>query len=249
MLSSNEKIEFLGNNIKIIVSNNHKFCTDTFLLADFSCAKKHYNTVDLGTGCGAIPLLWNRDGVAKHTVAVDIQLDACELLEKSIKINHLEKKISVINDDINNLENKLKKSYYDLVVCNPPYTPIGAGLQNEYQPKKIARHEVKCTIDDITIIASKLLKFGGKFCLCSRPQYLCNVIESMRKSGIEPKKIRFVHSKINKASKLFLIEGKRGRNSSGLIVLEPLILKNHDGSDSDEIKIIYKSYLKNKKGV
>lgn len=89
-LKKNEKIEPLGGTINVIVSDIHKFWTDTVLLANFSQPKKYEKAVDLGSGCGTIPLLWNRDNSTNHTVAVEIQEDACDMLRRSVELNKLQ---------------------------------------------------------------------------------------------------------------------------------------------------------------
>jgi regulator of sigma E protease len=75
---------------------------------------------------------------------------------------------------------------------NPPYKPVGTGIESLSEADKIARHETMCTIDDAVAAAAKLLKFGGRFCMCHRPERLCDIIVSMRAGGVEVKRIRFV---------------------------------------------------------
>lgn len=247
MLLDNEKLEPLGNDVYVIVSDIHKFSTDTILLADFSSPKKHEKAIDLGTGCGAIPLLWARNNENLDAVAVDIQKDACNMLERSIDYNNLKGKICVLNSDIKDLKGKLQSASYDIISCNPPYKQIGTGIVNPNDAKKIARHEHMCTIDDIINESARLLNFAGRLCMCLRPDRLCDVMESMRKAKIEPKKLRFVQQRKNKPPKLFLIEGKRGANP-GIRVLETLFIENDNGGLSDEMIKIYGVYGENKNG-
>ena len=242
MLKDGEKLEPLGNGIKVIVSEEHRFWTDTVLLANFSMPHKNDKACDLGSGCGAIPLIWSRDGVPKKVTAVEIQNNACSMLERSIEYNSLQEKIDVINADLCNLKGIVGFSSYDLVVCNPPYKAAGTGIVNPENAHKIARHEALCTMDDIAQTAAKLLNFSGKFCMCQRPERLSDVILSMRKFGIEPKRLRFVQQRVNKAPKLFLIEGRRGGRPNGLIVEPVLFIEKDDGSFSDEMIEIYGAY-------
>ena len=126
------KIRYTGaddNGIKIIVSGEHKFWTDTVLLANFAMPKKNDKACDLGTGCGAIPLIWSRNNIPKHVTAVEIQENACSMLERSIELNKIEN-ISVINADLRELDGLVKYSSYDMVVCNPPYKAVGTGIVN-----------------------------------------------------------------------------------------------------------------------
>ena len=138
-----------------------------------------------------------------------------------------------------------EKHSFDLVVCNPPYKAVGSGIQNENNFKKLARHEIECSIDDIIKKASEFLRYAGRFCICQRPDRLCDVICLMRKYNIEPKKLRFVQARENVLPKLFLLEGKYGRNP-GLIVIPTLMLENQNGERSDELNKIYNFYGENK---
>lgn len=243
-IKDNERIEQLGKNVKIIVSDIHHFTTDTILLADFSSPLSKDKCVDLGSGCGTIPFLWARDNKGAVINAVEIQSDASELIEKSIKINGFCDKINVINSDLKDLKGKLEFGSFNVVSCNPPYKQIGSGVQSAHHSEIIARHEKECTISDITAVASKLLQFRGRFCLCLRPERLCDVIHAMRKADLEPKRLRFVHQRKNKEPKLFLIEGIRG-GRPGLRVQPPLFIEDDNGNFSDEMKKIYGEYGEN----
>ena len=163
MLKDGEKLEPLGNGIQIIVSSEHKFWTDTVLLANFAKPKKSDNACDLGTGCGAIPLIWCRNAPPKSITAVEIQENACDMLQRSLALNNIQN-ISVINSDLRELDGKVKFSSYNLVVCNPPYKAEGTGIVNPNDAHKIARHEFSCTMQEIIQTASKLLNFSGRLC-------------------------------------------------------------------------------------
>ncbi len=240
-----EKIEPLGNGMKIIVSDEHKLWTDTVLLADFSAPKKKDNACDLGSGCGSIPLIWLRNGSPAHVTAVEIQKDACSMLERSIKLNGLAGKIDVINSDLRELSGKVQAGSYDLVVCNPPYKADGAGIKSSSTSKLIARHESMCTVEDVVSAASLLLNFSGRLCMCQRPERLADVICMMRKYDVEPKRLRFVQQRPSKPPKLFLIEGKRGGRPGGLTVETVLFIENENGGFSQEMIDIYGAYKEN----
>lgn len=239
MLKNTEKLEHLGANIKVIVSPIHRFWTDTIILADFAMPKPHETAVDLGTGCGTIPLLWCRETPPKHITAIEIQSDGADLARRSVQLNSLDHKIDVINDDLRNIKNILPHGQFDLVVCNPPYKHIGSGIVNPHEGKKTARHETTCTIEDVAFCAKHLLRFGGRLCICQRPERLCDVIDAMRKASIEPKRIRFVQANVKKAPKLLLVEGKLGANKGGLVTMPTLII---DENICDEMTRIYKCY-------
>ncbi len=242
-----ERLEPLGKRVEIYVSERHHFTTDTILLADFAKAKKTDKAVDLGTGCGTIPLLWAREDPPCEISAVEIQEEAVDLLTKSIEHN-LEngienaRNISPLCCDLRELRDKLPFGYHTLVVSNPPYKPEGTGLKNPDSSKTAARHETACTIDDVCRAASDLLQFSGRFCLCLRPERLCDVTEALRRHDLEPKRLRFVQQRRDKAPKLFLLEARRG-SKKGFLTVEPtLFIEDESGGISDEMKQIYGSY-------
>ena len=241
MLKKGEHFEPLGNGVEIIVSDLFHFSTDTILLADFSKPKSKTKAVDLGTGCGTIPLLWARTNSAMEINAVEIQEQGCDMAKRSAEHNNIGN-INVLNCDMKNLKGILPFGYFDLVVCNPPYKEDGTGIKNPEQEKLIARHENNLSIDDITLTAKNLLQFGGRFCLCQRPERLVDVLSSMRKNDIEPKRLRFVQQRESKNPKLFLVEGKRGSKPSSLIVEKTLFIEDSKGDFSQEMREIYGAY-------
>lgn len=241
MLKEGEKLEPLGGGIKIIVSDEHKFWTDTVLLANFAEPKKKETACDFGCGCGAIELIWLRNGAAKYIYAIDIQQNACSMLSRSLELNGLSDRVSIINGDIKNLP-QLLPTGLDLVVCNPPYTAAGAGLLSDIGSQKIARHQISASTDDIVCAAARQLRFSGRLCMCQRPERLSDIITSMRRYKIEPKKLRFVQQRPSKAPKLFLIEGRLGGRPGGLCVLPTLFIEGSDGGFSDEMIKIYGDY-------
>lgn len=238
----NTHLEPLGNGIEIYVSDSYHFSTDTILLADFSLPSVRKRCAELGTGCGTIPLLWCRHNKSLEIAAIEIQEDACALAQKSVEHNNLYESINIINADLKDLKGRLPFGYYDLVVCNPPYKIGGGGITNPESAKQIARHETECSLDDICNAASKLLQFGGSFCVCQRPERLADVMESMRKFSIEPKTLRLVQQRTSKAPKLFLLEGRRGGKRGFLNVLPTLFIENESGEFSEEMIRIYGSY-------
>lgn len=244
---NNIHLEPLGGKMKIYVSDSYHFSTDTILLANFSQPKGRKKCADLGTGCGTIPLLWLKHNPNLDITAVEIQTDACELAGRSVIYNELDKNLTILNSDLKDLKGKLDFGSFHLVACNPPYKLGGSGIKNTINSKSIARHETECTLDDICASASKLLQFGGRFCVCQRPERLADVMESMRKFCIEPKVLRMVQQRKSKAPKLFLLEGRKNGNRGFLNVLPTLLIEDENGNFSSEMLEIYGDYKENTK--
>ena len=127
---------------------------------------------------------------------------------------------------------------FDVITCNPPYFKCNElSKKNLSIAKMNARHEVSINLSDIISISKKLLKNKGKINLIHRCDRLVEVINLLKMNGIEPKKIQFIYNNQNSSAKLFLIQGiKNGRE--GLIVSDPIILYNNDGTMNDKYKLI-----------
>lgn len=243
---SDFKYEYLGSGIKVAVSKEHSFGTDAVLLADFASPKRNEKACDLGTGCGIIPMLWCRNAQAKEITAVELQekgyLQTCE----SIRVSSVGEKVTAIKHDLKDIKSVLGHASMDVVTMNPPYKAVDSGIKSVSQAELIARHEVECKLDDICSAAAYLLNFGGRLCLCNRPERLCDTIEAMKKNGIEPKKLRLVSKTPYTRPWLFLIEGRKG--GKPFLNIEPnLIMYGEDGELSDEVTDIYGEYKENTK--
>ncbi len=239
---ANIKKEPLGK-FQIYVSDEHTFGTDAVLLADFAGKKLSKNACDLGTGCGIIPLLLLKNGSVEKISGVEIQTPAAEIASKNVELNGLNGAFTVINADLKEIKSALPNAEFDLVTCNPPYKADGAGSQNLSEAERIARHEVKCVFGDIVKAAKHLLKFGGRLCVCHRPERLTDIFTEMRANSIEPKVLREVIQREGKEPWLVLVEGKVG-GKNGLTVLPPLYVEK-DGILSDEMLEIYGDYKEN----
>lgn len=240
-LMENERLELLGGDTKIIVSKNHSFGTDAVLLANFSMPKINETVCEFGTGCGIIPLLWSLNVNYKKAYAIDIQKEACDQAQRSVSINNLSEKIETLHADLRDLKGVLPYNSFDLVAMNPPYMALNKGLTSPNESIKIAKHEICCNINEISRSASLLLKQGGRFSICHKPERLCDIMIAMRNNNIEPKYLRFVAYRQNKDPWLALIEGRKSGNP-GLKVAQTLVMENEDGSANEEVKRIYGFY-------
>lgn len=241
-LKISEHIEYIDGSLKLIVSDSHTFGTDALLLAAFCTPKRKNKVCDFGTGCGIIPFYWLREGVEK-VHAVEIQPLACQQLKRSIELNGLSDRFTLYDCDLRDLKGKAEEGTFDLVSMNPPYTAEGHGIISSSAADKIARHETTLTLNELFTAASRLLKYGGRMCICLRPERLTEAMLEMRAAKIEPKRLRLVSQRDGKAPWLFLLEGKKGRNP-GLIVEKELHIENPDGMPSEEMKKIIGNYKK-----
>lgn len=240
-LLDGEHIEDLGEGVGVVVSKQHTFGTDAMLLAHFANPKRNDIACDFGSGCGIIPFLWIRDGKCKEITAIEIQENGCNQMLRSKELNNSEK-IIILNRDLKEI-NDLQSGSFDLVTMNPPYKIENGGIKNDEEYATIARHETFCNMNDIAKSAARLLRFGGKLCICHRPERVFDAMYSMRENGIEPKTLRFVSKKGDTQPWLVLIEGKRGAKN-GLKVEKNLVAYNDDGTLTSEMLEITEKYRK-----
>ena len=237
------KKEPLGK-FSIYVSTDHTFGTDAVLLADFAGSKKANKACDIGTGCGIIPLLLLKNETAQEVDGVEIQPAAAEISAENIKLNGLEGVFNVHCLDMKEVRGNFTAGGFDLVTCNPPYKAKGAGNKNLSEAAKIARHETLCVFEDVVKAAAYLLKFGGRLCICHRPERLADIICDMRAHGIEPKIYREVIQREGEEPWLILIEGRLG-GKRGMTLLPPLYVEKN-GLLTDEMMDIYGDYKQGK---
>ena len=239
-LKEDERIDDLEYKGLKIIQNKKWFCfgIDSVLLSDFAKEIKNNSTVlDLGSGTGIISILLSKNINAKRIVGIEIQKEVYEMSKKSIILNDLEN-VDFINEDIKNLNKIIENNSCDAIVTNPPYMKKNSGIKNENEMKLISRHEIKCNIEDIIKVSSKLLKDNGELYMVHRPDRLVGIIECLRKYKIEPKKIRFVYSKKEDNSNLVLI--KAVKNAGEFLKIEkPLYIYDENNKYTDEVLEIY----------
>ena len=240
LIHEGERLDELNRNNLMIIQDPSRFCfgMDAVLLSGFAKVKEGETAIDLGTGNGIIPILLSAKTEGKHFVGLEIQPENVDIATRSVKYDHLEEKISIVEGDIVNASERFGKSVFDVVTSNPPYMIGQHGLTNPDSAKAIARHEIKCTFEDVAREASLLLKPGGRFYLVHRPFRLAEIIVTLKKYKLEPKRMKLVHPFIDKEPNMVLLECVRGGNPR-MTVEAPLIVYKEQGVYTDEIYTIY----------
>lgn len=240
-LKENERIDDLEYKDLKLIQNKKGFCfgIDSILLSDYAKnIKKDSYVIDIGTGTGIISILLCNKTNLKKIYGVEIQKDVAEMAKRNIKLNKLEEKFEVINTNIKDIFNYLEQNKYDAIVTNPPYKKVNTGMISIDEKNLISRHEIECTLEDIIEKSSKLLKSLGEFYMVHRAERLVDIMCLLRKYKLEPKNIRFVHSKSNEKPTLILVRAVKNAKEF-LKIDKPLIIYREDGEYTDEILEIY----------
>ena len=240
-LKENERIDDLEYKGLKLIQNKDGFCfgVDSVLLSDYAKGiKKNSKVVDIGTGTGIISILLCKKTELSKIYGIEIQSDVAEMATRSAKLNNLQDKFEVINTNIKDVLEVLEPHKYDAIVTNPPYKKVNTGVKSIDQKQLISRHEVECTLEDIIEKSSKLLKDLGEFYMVHRAERLVDIMCLLRKYKLEPKNIRFVHSRANEKPSLILIRAVRSAKEF-LKIDKPLVIYKENGEYTDEILEIY----------
>lgn len=240
ILLPGERLDDLqANGMKLIQRPDaFRFGTDSVLLADFAAPRRGEKAVDLGCGTGAIALLMAAHQSACEVDAVELQPDIADMARRSVEWNGLTDRVRVHGMDMREAWRVLGAGRFSLAVCNPPYGRSGAALESRSETKRIARHEGDLTPADLAKSAAMLLKNGGRFCAIYPAPRAYELMRAMDGAGIAPKRLRTVHGVAGRAPKFVLIEGVK-QGGEGLHWLEPLVLRNEDGTFTGEWHRIY----------
>lgn len=236
MIIEDETLEDLPSvNCKIIQKKKgFRFTVDSILLVNFLKLKKNTNLLDIGTGTGIMPLLLCRKEEINLITAVEIETEIAKMFEKTIEINSLESKIKLINTDIKNY----KEEPFDMIISNPPYMKLNEGYVSPHDYRAGARHEINLDLKELLINGKRLLKNGGSFNLVYRTNRFMEVLDEAKMLNLNAKRVRFIYSKPNQSSDLFMIEMIKGFKCA-CVVEEPLYIYNEHGEYTEELKKYY----------
>lgn len=225
---------FKGDMIVRQPKNGYRFSIDAVLLAHYAGLRAKEQVLDLGTGCGIIPLILAKKNPKLKIYGIEIQESLAEIALLNVKENQMQDRIFIRCADMKSLHRDMFGNI-DTVVCNPPYRKVFSGRMNPDTQKAIARHEIKIALADITELAKQILSISGRFIVIYPAERTADLLLQMRKSQIEPKHLRFIHSMPDTEAKLLIAEGIRGA-CPGIRIASPLIIYQENGSYAQEVE-------------
>lgn len=230
--------DLLTQELRIIQSDEvFRFSLDSVLLARFASVPPRGNIVDLCCGNGVIPLLLTTRTKA-HVTGVEIQPRLADMARRNVLLNGLEEQIRIVCADLKTYPQTAGSGRFDVVTVNPPYLPVRTGETKLKEHVAAARHELYATLADVVKASAKLVKSGGKVALVHRPSRLAEIMTELRALKLEPKRIRFIHPKIDKEANMVLIEAMKDAKPD-LRLLPPLIVHEPDGTYTQELLDVF----------
>jgi len=213
----------------------YRFSIDAILLADWARdLKPGLKVLDLGTGCGIIPLILGYRCPEIRIYGVELQAEPAKIAAFNVKNNQMEDRIRIFCMDMKDLRQDVTSGTVGCVVSNPPYRRARSGRVNPDSERAVARHEIRIDLYQLLATAGRMLKKSGSFFVVYPAERLADMIAQMRGADIEPKRLRMVCSKGGEGAKLILIKGVKG-GRPGIAVEPPLIIYEDDGSYTPEV--------------
>jgi tRNA1Val (adenine37-N6)-methyltransferase len=212
----------------------YRFSLDAVLLAHYALTGPCARVADLGAGNGVIAVILAYLRPSLKITAIEIQASLAEHARNNFRINRLDQRIEIVSGDIREIASLAPRESYDLVVCNPPFRKSSSGRLSPHEERKIARHEVYGTIRDFLHAGRYLLATKGRMALVYPAVRCVELLDSMRQAGIEPKRLRMVHSYRDAEASLILVDGVKG-GRSGVQIIAPLVIYENAKRYSDEV--------------
>lgn len=229
MKSDSAVTEFLKGRLKVVQGlRGYRFSVDAVLLANFIDEPEDNRIVDLGTGCGIIPLIMAAERHYKEITGVEIQDQLAGYAVESVSLNKLEKKIKILNTDFRSFIDNQPSKLFDAAVANPPYKKPGTGKINPSKEKAIARHEIKCSLEDLVLSASAATKKHAAFYAVYIPLRFDELVTELRKNEYHIERFCSVHPHEGEPASLFMVKAVK-RSSRETVIEPPIFIHESDG--------------------
>ncbi len=218
-----------GGRLKILQKKRgYRFSIDALLLAHFAEPGPDDRVVDLGTGCGIVPLILIFRKKLKRITGVEIQPSLADLARRNAVLNRCSSRFRVWEEDLGRLDQRTKRENFDLVLTNPPYRRVGSGRVNPQTEKAVARHELQTTLEEVLRAAHYLLKDKGRLAMIYPASRVADLMRGLSKYRLEPKRVQFVHSREEEEARLVLVEALKEGHAQ-VKVLPPFFLYDSSG--------------------
>lgn len=230
---------FLDGGLKVCQSRyGYRFSVDAAILAFYAIPDKpDARILDLGTGCGIMPLVTALRYPDVHITGVEIQAELAALARNNVEENGFLSRITIVEGDFLRLRSNDIGPPVDIVITNPPYRRPHSGRVSPQNQRAVARHEIAVSLDGLIKTMRRFLSNGGRGWIIYPVERLAELMASMQAYGLEPKFLKMIHPRIGLEAKRCLLKVVKG-GRPGLIAGPPLVIYNADGGYSDDMRTI-----------
>lgn len=218
--------------------DGYRYSIDAVILAYHAGQIPAGRVLDLGTGCGIIPMIMAFRDPDIHVFGVEVQADLADLAMANVRENRLADRVTIFHQDMKSLFDGMTDGPLDLVVANPPFYPVNTGRINPNRQRAVARHEIKATLCDVMATVRRMVRTGGRFLVIYPAERLCDMMVEMRSVHMEPKRVQMIQPRAGEGAKMVLVEAMKG-GKPGIALPPPLVIHDPDGNYTPEISRIF----------
>ncbi len=218
-------------------ADGYRFSLDALLLADFVRTSDSARIMDLGTGCGIIPMILCCRFPGASVVGIDKNSDMAGLAKDNVLHNGFADRIEILSEDVVKVKRLFPVSSFDGVVANPPFRTSQTGRLSPKAGRDMARHESTAGMAEFLAAAKYLVKPSGRIWFIYHPDRLIEFIRCAGEQKLVVLRMRMVHGICDAPAKMFLVELAKGRKGT-VAILPPLIVRDDRGDYTSEIQAI-----------
>jgi tRNA1Val (adenine37-N6)-methyltransferase len=218
-----ESLEKVGDLTLAQPERGYRYGLDPFLLAAFVRPRLREKVVDIGTGCGIIALLLARKWPTLKVWGLEVQPELADLAKENVARNSLGDRCTILEADARQGGALFPEESFQRVVSNPPFRPPATGRISPEPQRALARQEISLTFANLVASASSLLGHGGVLDFIHLPERIPEIFRTLTEGGLEPKKLRLVHSYRDRGPDMALISARKG-GRPGLDLQPPLVI-------------------------
>lgn len=239
-LRPGERLDDLGRGGLRIIQHPGRFpfAIDAVLLAWYATVRGRARVLDLGTGCGVVPLLLSARHPEASITGLEIQAETAEMAARSVALNGLTERVRIDCGDYRQVGRLYGHGAFDVVTMNPPYRETGRGRIAPEESRAMARHELSGSLADAVKAAAVAVKFGGRVAVVFLAERLADLVVQMRSQKLEPKRLQMIHSRHGRPANLLLLEAVKG-GGPGLTAEPPLVIYEEGQRFTAEVQAIY----------
>ena len=212
----------------------YRLSMDPLLLTNFVTLKRHDTLLDIGTGCGIIPVYLSKKGVKNRIVGIEIQEELYELALRNKELNGCAN-VEFVKGDVRTAGKDL--GAFHVIVSNPPYVKERTGRKSPGRSRFLARYESALDLPLLLAAASSLLAARGRLYVIYPARRLAELLYTAKSLSLEPKRLRPVYSRQGEQAVLSLVECMKNGGTS--LKVEPALYIFAENDYTEEVKTYY----------
>lgn len=220
--------------------SGYRYGIDSILLANMVSASPGDTVLDMGTGCGIIPLIMAYRNPGIRFFGLEIQPYMAELAVENVAENNMKDHIDIRCQDLVSLQPEDLPEAVDLVVCNPPYQKKSSGRISPNPQRAAAKHEVWMTLETLLDAVRRMVKPSGRLAMVYPAARGAELLSQMQAFGIAPKSLIPIQSYPHTDAIIMIVEGVCGAQA-GMTTQPPVCIWQTPGEYSSCVRQMFQT--------